>query len=355
MKKSSLKALLLFFLLVCVVAELVPSPAFAENRQYTERVYSGNVGAINGGGVYINEPVNYGDKIGVDLADDEDPKDYLITSDENGVEKNRILITANEEYFVKGLKESGKEQFSTNYDVKRDQDYVVAYGIEGQKVQYTVKYRPWGGDTELAPDAHFYAEVGDKPVTSYIYIDGYVNYRRTTKELTKDPAENILYVYYTKPGTPTTTTTTVVEGGGGGGAAVAGGAAANANPNNPANNPANNPNQNPNTPQGTNNTAPAPAPTQQYAEYEDILDLDVPLAAPNIPGVGTVSVPNAPQVIEPNQQGRIPNWMLIAGMVLLVGLIAMLYWYLLFYRKKKKYASINDDYEILGFDNDDDF
>ena len=47
--------------------------------------------------------------------------------------------------------------------------------------------------------------------------------------------------------------------------------------------------------------------------------------------------------------------MLIAGLVLLVGLIAMLYWYLLFYRKKKKYASINDDYEILGFDNDDDF
>ena len=81
----------------------------------------------------------------------------------------------------------------------------------------------------------------------------------------------------------------------------------------------------------------------------------MPLAAPNIPGVGTVSVPNAPQVIEPNQHGRIPNWMLIAGLVLLVGLIAMLYWYLLFYRKKKKYASINDDYEILGFDNDDDF
>ena len=30
----------------------------------------------------------------------------------------------------------------------------------------------------------------------------------------------------------------------------------------------------------------------------------------------------------------------------------MLYWYLLFYRKKKKYASINEDYEILGFDDD---
>ena len=347
MKKSSLKALFLFLLLICVVAELVPSAAFAENRQYTERIYSGNVGAIGGGGVYINEPTNYGDKIDILQTEEED---FLIIKDKSGEEKKRLSITADEEYFVKGLKESGKEKFSTGYDVKRDQDYVVAYGIKGQRVQYTVKYLLWGSDTELAPDAHFYAEVGDSPVTSYIYIDGYVNYRRSTKVLTNNPDDNILFVYYTRPETPTTTTT-VVEGGGGGGAAVAGGAAANANANNAANNPANNPN--PNTPQGTNNTAPAPTP--QYAEYEDIIDLDVPLAAPNIPGVGTVSVPNAPQVIEPNQHGRVPNWMLIAGAVVLVGLISVLYWYLLFYRKKKKYASLNDDYEILGFDNDDDF
>ena len=342
MKKSSLKALLLFFLLVCVVAELIPSPAFAEDRQYTERVYSGNVGAINGtvNGVYIDENVDYGDTISIVQSTDGD--DYYVTAG-----GTQIAITADEEYFVKGLKESGKEKFSTSYVVSRDQDYVVAYGIEGRKVMYTVKYLLWGSDTELASDAHFYAEVGDSPVTSYIYIDGYVNYRRSTKVLTDKPEENILFVYYTRPTTPTTTTTTVVEGGGGGGAAVAGGAAANANANNPANNP--------NTPQGTENTAPAPAPTQQYAEYEDIIDLDVPLAAPNIPGVGTVSVPNAPQVIEPNQNGRVPNWMLIAGMVLLVGLISVLYWYLLFYRKKKKYASLNDDYEILGFDNDDQF
>ena len=46
---------------------------------------------------------------------------------------------------------------------------------------------------------------------------------------------------------------------------------------------------------------------------------------------------------------------LIAGAVLLVGLISVLYWYLLFYRKKKKYASFNEDYDILDFDKDDDF
>ena len=69
-------------------------------------------------------------------------------------------------------------------------------------------------------------------------------------------------------------------------------------------------------------------------------------------GVGSSKVPNAPKVIESNQRGRLPNWALIAGMVVLVGLISVLYWYLLFYRKKKKYASVNEDYEILGFDDD---
>ena len=115
--------------------------------------------------------------------------------------------------------------------------------------------------------------------------------------------------------------------------------------NNAANNAANNPAGN--TPaNGTQPAAPA-APLEMIDEDE------VPLAVPQIPGVGTVSVPNAPQVIEPNQHGRIPNWALIAGMVLLVGLIAMLYWYLLFYRKKKKYANIGEDFEILGYEDDD--
>ena len=144
----------------------------------------------------------------------------------------------------------------------------------------------------------------------------------------------------------------VAGGGGGGGGAVAGGAAANGNAN--ANNPANNPNaNNPANPADNTNTGTQPAAPSEPLE---LIDEDaVPLAVPNIPGVGTVSVPNAPQVIEPNQHGRIPNWMLIAGLVVLVGLISVLYWYLLFYRKKKKYASLNEDYDILDFDKDDDF
>ena len=122
-----------------------------------------------------------------------------------------------------------------------------------------------------------------------------------------------------------------------------------ANPANPANNPNVNNQQGANNPVNTPNNPPAPT---QFTEPEEILDLDVPLAAPDMMGTGTAKVPNAPKVIEANQRGRLPNWALIAGMVVLVGLISVLYWYLLFYRKKKKYASVNEDYEILGFDDD---
>ena len=122
----------------------------------------------------------------------------------------------------------------------------------------------------------------------------------------------------------------------------------NPNVNNAANNAANNPAGN--TP--ANGTQPA-TPAAPAAPLEMIDEDEVPLAVPQIPGVGTVKVPDAPKVIESAKNGRLPNWALIAGMVLLVGLIAMLYWYLLFYRKKKKYANIGEDFEILGYEDDD--
>jgi len=277
---------------------------------------------------------------------------------------NAVSLPAGSKYYVKGIRESGKEEQHvlaiTNVD--KDQDYVVTYGIRGDEVRYRVRYinASTKEDMPNSPaEQWFTANRGDKVYVAYVEFPGFrPNAYNLARTITEDEY-TFVFEYSPVPTTTTTTTTTTTGGGGGGGAAVAGGAAANGNANNTANNAANN--QNANNPQGVNNpvnntnTQPnVPTPTQA-AEPEEIIDLDVPLAAPNIPGVGTISVPNAPQVIEPNQHGRIPNWMLIAGLVLLVGLIAMLYWYLLFYRKKKKYASINDDYEILGFDNDDDF
>ena len=324
--------------LACLMTEFAPMTGLAAERQYSVRFHGGNVGKING------------------------------TSDFKGTYESYVTapaVTENSDYYLKGFKESGKDPTSFYspggmIQVTKDIDYVAVYGIKGTEVKYTVQYLLSGTTTKLAPDGTFYAGIGDKPISSYIYIEGYQPSQRSTKTLVADESQNVLFCYYTAipTATTTTTTTTTTVAGGGGGAAVAAGAAnaanaagganaanpaggANAaNPVNPANpaNPAGGVNAT-NPAGGGENTAPA---APQYQQTEDILDLDVPLAAPDFgTTVGQQAVPNAPKVIEPTQRSPIPNWMLIAGVGILVGLIAMLYWYLLFYRKKKRFKEYN--------------
>ena len=359
-------------LLIVVFLSVLNTNGFADERKYTVRIYSGDRGTLSSG-IISNPNIPYNGSFSFAL----EPEVTLKTTD---AENNPV------EYKVIGIKEAGKDNYDNYFgmnpnsgtvnvtNIRRDTDYVVAYSVPGAVTTFEVQYLDYntGADLKSLVDredgetlddiTYFYGVTGARITVAYRYIEGYTpRFDGVSKTLSADASKNVFPLYYTKNVTPTTTTTTTTTtGGGGGGAAVAGGAAANAN--NPANNQnannqnANNPNANNQQPNGANTPAPVvPGNVVINDNGEEILDLDVPLAAPNIPGVGTVSVPNAPQVIEPNQHGRIPNWMLIAGVVLLVGLIAMLYWYLLFYRKKKKYASINNDYEILGFDNDDDF
>lgn len=83
-----------------------------------------------------------------------------------------------EQYYVKGFVPSGQSEERglptltvTNEDIS-DVDYVVAYGIVGDQVSYTVKYQDTNGKT-LAPDDIFFANIGDKPIVAYKNIPGY--------------------------------------------------------------------------------------------------------------------------------------------------------------------------------------
>lgn len=87
-----------------------------------------------------------------------------------------------------------------------DQEYVVAYGIKGDQVAYTINYQDANGN-KLADSQTFYGNVGDKPVVAYTYIDGYTpEYRNLTKTLSANAAENVFTFNYLPYETVTVTT-----------------------------------------------------------------------------------------------------------------------------------------------------
>lgn len=342
------KKLFLILLLAALVVGIFPVSAQAINRSYQIRIYAGNKGTIDGVGAVFSTTQNY-----------------------SQTSFGLPGITPVEGYYVKGIKESGKDTLMTAYSVTRDQDYVVSYGIRGSEVRYVVRYLEYETDTVLAEEQTFYADPGDKPVSSYIYIEGYQPYRRTTKTLVEDESQNVLYAYYTA--IPAETTTGGGGGGGGGNAGNAGNAnagnanAGNANADNNAAGNANADNANAGATDqaaagnGNNAQNQQAAQTQPaYAELEDIMDLDVPLASfEDIVGstgnsgsgsTETTVEPGVSATIQENTKPKLlPKGLLIFFVVLFFCLIALLYWYLLFYRKKKKYAQ---DVEILRYDDD---
>ena len=158
----------------------------AESYTYKATVYAGNHGKIIGeGDKVVIEGLKYGDK-------------FSYTAQLN------VELPADSKYYVKGLRLSGRDNNEAEADetavftVTGDMDFVVAYGIKGDQVSYTVKYVDESGKS-LAADDVFYGNVGDKPVVAYKFIDGYApKALGLTKTLSKNAAENVFTFVYVK-------------------------------------------------------------------------------------------------------------------------------------------------------------
>lgn len=102
-------------------------------------------------------------------------------------------------YYIQGIRRSGRdteELASSSFRVTEDVDYVVAYGIKGNLVGYTVNFEDADGNT-LAPSEKYYGNVGDKPVVANIYIEGYApRALALTKTLSPNEAENVFTFVY---------------------------------------------------------------------------------------------------------------------------------------------------------------
>lgn len=223
------KGLLSVMMLTALVAQPVfaaeTEPSDAAPYTYSVTLSAGNQG--NFGGTDIVEVTGVG--AGALSVDFSAYRDQLQIEDEK--------------YYAKGIRLSGRDNSDASYSptwatgaVTEDTDYVVAYGMTGDMVAYTVQYLDEEGN-ELLPAETYYGSVGDKPVVAFQYIEGYLPQAyNLTKTLSANEADNIFpFVYTPSYETITVTevgednvtviTTTVTGTGTAGGGTAAGGAA----------------------------------------------------------------------------------------------------------------------------------
>lgn len=272
--------------------------ACAEGYGYTVRIFAGAKGTINGGDVLVLNNVPYGTVPGFDLG--------------------TVKVT-DEKYYVRGIRESGRDNdtVSAMLPVTRDTDYVVAYGIKGDEVAYTVRYLRASDKAELAPAATYYGNVGDKPVVAYKFIDGYTpKYYNLTKTLDANAAGNVFTFEYEKSAETVAqeqANRPVIPAGNA--RIVYGAPGANANPAAPAGG-----SQTP----GAGSAPDAAQQEQQPSAPENILDLDVPLAEGSQSNSGSGSAAGM----------STPAKVALTGLG--IGGAAGLAWFLLLLRRKKK-------------------
>lgn len=130
-----------------------------------------------------------------------------------------VDLADDSKYYVKGVRQSGRDNnsvASSSFRVTGDVDYVVAYGVKGNMVGYTVNYQDENGRA-LAESRRYYGNVGDKPVVAHIYIENYEPQALAlTRTLSSNEAENVFTFVYsereaqviTRPGQTVTETVT---------------------------------------------------------------------------------------------------------------------------------------------------
>ena len=185
---------------------LSPTAAQADDYQYTVRVWAGNEGTVNGATGAVEAPKKFAKGESVNL------RDYFDAQ------------VTDPKYYVKGFRVSGADSlYYESFEVTEDMDFVVAYGVKGDQVSYTLNFVEYNTGKALKNDQGltsktFYGNKGDKPVVAFEYVPGYrPRYNNITGTL-GDEGTNNWKCEYIKAQTGTTT-------GGAAGGATAGGTA----------------------------------------------------------------------------------------------------------------------------------
>lgn len=215
-----------YLLAFCFLLGSIPVSVKAEDYKYQVTIFSGKQGAFSGTAGLVVKGADYSVSNTADaiVIKNLNPGDTVSFEARSGA----VALDKDSKYYVQGIRISGRDNNAavenSSFEVTGDQEYVVAYGIKGNQVAYTINYQDANGN-KLADSQTFYGNVGDKPVVVYTYIDGYTpEYRNLTKTLSANAAENVFTFNYlpyetvtvTTPGqtiTKTTEQTVTVPGG----------------------------------------------------------------------------------------------------------------------------------------------
>lgn len=194
-----------FLLMVCILLTTFCAGMQFETKAeplytYTVTISAGNQGSFpDAAGVGVDNTAS-----GSGYQIQNDGKTIRISGLQYGdvVSCNAPAMTAlsdNSKYYVKGIRQSGRDNNTVSasaFQVTKDMDYVVAYGIPGELTEYSVYYVDEDG-AELAPSQTYFGNVGDEPVIAYLYIDGYVPATYTeSQKLVSDATENVFIFVY---------------------------------------------------------------------------------------------------------------------------------------------------------------
>lgn len=182
------------FLMACALALGVVclSPGDARAYTYDVTLYAGN-GTIDGKqSIVLFDGVKYNEGERIIQLEERDGVAYI-----NG----HAVIPEDDRYYVKGIRQAGKDDGAVDLqrieNVEGDMQYVVSYGLKKDQTRYRIDYLDTNGN-ELRESKYITANVGDKPVAAYEYIEGYIpNAYNITGTLQKDELKNVFKFIYT--------------------------------------------------------------------------------------------------------------------------------------------------------------
>ncbi|MCI9277540.1 MAG: MucBP domain-containing protein [Lachnospiraceae bacterium] len=213
--------------LVCVLWIAVMSvPARAEEYPdtYTIRIYAGRQGVMTecaggsgsiaeDGKVFLLSGLRYGSRINIGFAEI-DGRFVMSVQDGEG-NRSQVTFDVESKYYIMGTRESGKDNSERigSMLIEGDRDYVAAYGMMKDSVEYTVHYVDSEGKA-LRESEKYRGTIGDKPVIAYQYLEGYQPQAyNLTKTLSANAAENVFTFIYSKVTTPVNVVTVPGEPG----------------------------------------------------------------------------------------------------------------------------------------------